>query len=438
MGEITKKILYISYDGMTDPLGQSQVLPYLVGLSKKNYKFHILSFEKKERFEKECAVIEKICSENGIEWTPLDFHSSPPILAKIYDRILMKREAIQLHKLHRFDMVHCRSYPSSEVGLYLKRKFGVPFLFDMRGFWPDEKLDSGHWNQKWIWYRKMYRYYKRCETDFILFSDQIISLTQAGKEELVRRHSRNGEQPDEVTKAKALPTLDQKISVIPCCADLDHFDYRDIKEDEREVLRRELGIKKEQQVLSYSGSLGTWYMMDEMLQFFKVFKKKYPDAVFLCLTKEPKQLMDEYVERNGIDASSVITTFSSRAELPVYLSLSYCSIFFIRPTYSKISSSPTKHAELMGLGIPVICNDFGDTGRIIKETGSGILVNKFTSEEFEKVVNGLENFITNIDTSAIRRNAYEYFDLKSGTEKYSQVYRKVFAESVSASSRISN
>ena len=44
-----KKVLYITYDGMTDPLGQSQVLPYLVGLSEKGYKFTILSFEKKER-----------------------------------------------------------------------------------------------------------------------------------------------------------------------------------------------------------------------------------------------------------------------------------------------------------------------------------------------------------------------------------------------------
>ena len=35
---------------MTDPLGQSQVLPYLIGLTKEGYQFTILSFEKKERF----------------------------------------------------------------------------------------------------------------------------------------------------------------------------------------------------------------------------------------------------------------------------------------------------------------------------------------------------------------------------------------------------
>jgi len=29
---MNKKILYISYDGMTDPLGEGQVINYLIGL----------------------------------------------------------------------------------------------------------------------------------------------------------------------------------------------------------------------------------------------------------------------------------------------------------------------------------------------------------------------------------------------------------------------
>ena len=62
-----RKILYISYDGMTDPLGQSQVLPYLVGLTKKGCQFHLISFEKQERFEKFESTIRQICSDAGIE-----------------------------------------------------------------------------------------------------------------------------------------------------------------------------------------------------------------------------------------------------------------------------------------------------------------------------------------------------------------------------------
>ena len=47
------KVLYISYDGMTDPLGQSQVLPYVFGLQKRGYEFHVLSFEKMDRYNKQ-------------------------------------------------------------------------------------------------------------------------------------------------------------------------------------------------------------------------------------------------------------------------------------------------------------------------------------------------------------------------------------------------
>jgi hypothetical protein len=48
-----KHILYITYDGLTDFLGQSQVLPYILGLEEKGYRFSILSFEKKREIRKQ-------------------------------------------------------------------------------------------------------------------------------------------------------------------------------------------------------------------------------------------------------------------------------------------------------------------------------------------------------------------------------------------------
>ena len=39
------KVLYIMYDGLTDPLGQSQVLSYLKHLSK-DYSFDVIGYEK--------------------------------------------------------------------------------------------------------------------------------------------------------------------------------------------------------------------------------------------------------------------------------------------------------------------------------------------------------------------------------------------------------
>ena len=52
------KVLYLSYDGLTDPLGQSQVLPYIIGLGAKGFEFIIISFEKAQNYQKEKERIE--------------------------------------------------------------------------------------------------------------------------------------------------------------------------------------------------------------------------------------------------------------------------------------------------------------------------------------------------------------------------------------------
>ncbi|MFL5742355.1 MAG: glycosyltransferase [Flavisolibacter sp.] len=413
-----KKVLYISYDGMTDPLGQAQVLPYLSGLSRQGYRFFILSFEKKERFAIEKSIVERVCQKAGITWVPLQFHSSPPILSKAYDRMLMKRKAIELQKKEGFEIIHCRSYPSTEVGLYLKKRFGVRVVFDVRGFWPDEKIDSGQWPQDKLFYRLLYRFYKNKERQFLIKSDQIIPQTVAGKKELIKHYQlayQNSREP--ARNGKVL--LGDKITVIPCCADLHHFDFRRFSFNEKQSLREELGIGADQEVLTYSGTLGTWYMMDEMLQFFQAFKKRYPRAIFLALTKDA-DIMWKHLHRSTVEEGSVLIVYASRPEVPLYLSLSDYSIFFVRPTPSKVSASPVKHAELMAMGIKVICNDFGDVGKIVNESGTGVIVEEFSEAGYEKALDRLENL--EISPEKIREAAIKYFNLETGTHQYKQVY----------------
>jgi glycosyltransferase involved in cell wall biosynthesis len=403
-----KKVLYISYDGMTDPLGQSQVLPYLGALSSQGYRFTILSFEKKERFEKERHLIEKITADSAICWEPLLFTKNPPVLSKIYDRWKLKRAAARLCREQNFDMVHCRSYVPAEMGLWLKKKFGVKFLFDMRGFWADEKVDNGQWNLKNILYRRVYKHYKSSEKDFLLHSDGIISLTQAGKNELLGKKEYR----------------DLQIDVIPCCADLGHFDYNHIQKKFSAGLREQTGIGPDNKIITYLGSVGGWYMTKEMFAFFNRLLLKHPEFILLFLTKDDSTLVRKLAAEAGVPADKMIVLYAGRNELPDYISLSDCSIFFIRPTYSKIASSPTKHAELMGMGIPIICNDIGDTGKVIEETGTGIIVKEFTEKEYDRVVDRMDELLA-ISKEKIRKAAFVYFDLEAGAGQYIKTYEKI-------------
>ncbi|RYE25840.1 MAG: hypothetical protein EOP51_02675 [Sphingobacteriales bacterium] len=399
-------VLFISYDGMTDQLGQSQILPYLFGISASGkYNVTLLSFEKKGRLQQHGDHIRKICKDNNIDWQPQIFHTSPPILAKYYDLYNMKQKAFELHSKKNFKLIHCRSYLSIEIGLAMKKKFGCKVLFDMRGFWVDERVDGGLWDISKPLYKRAYKTYKKKENDFITHSDHIISLTEAGKTEMKKWSGFNQYVP---------------ISVIPCAADFDVFSL--VHAEEKAKTRVRLGYSKDEMVLSYLGSLGTWYLLDEMLDFFKVVKQQYSNAKFLFLTAEPAEMIYNKVKEKGIDAADIKVMFAKRDEVALLTKASDMSLCFIKQAYSKLASSPTKLGELLAMGIPVVCNGkIGDVEKIIEMTGGGIVMPECNEHYYHEAVKQIPQMLAH-KPGNIRAKALEYYDLNEAVHKYLNVY----------------
>ena len=405
MNTSKKKVLYITYDGLTDPLGQSQVLPYLVGLSKYGYEFTILSFEKKHRYSQVKNTITAITEKAGIRWVPMTFTAKPPVLAKLYDAYRIRKKTFQLHQEYGFDMLHCRSYVPAIAGMALYKKLGIPFLFDMRGFWVDERVDAGQWNLKNPVFRNAYRIYKKKEIELFKQAAHIISLTYKGKKEL-----------EENFKVPA-----GKITVIPCCVDLAHFDYSGIDSLAKEKLSSELGIKPGEKLLSYLGSLGGWYMTDEMLDFYKILESRIPGTKFLFISHNSKEEIYSKARERGIGTENIILFPAQRKEVPLLLSLSDWSIFFIKDVYSKKASSPTKQGEIMAMGIPVICNDIGDTGDFVKSSGAGWVIDGFSTSAYENLVTRMKSDQPT-GREKIRESAREFFNLDTAILQYKNVY----------------
>lgn len=404
-----KKVLYITYDGLTDPLGQSQILPYLKGLSQYGYRFTVLSFEKAHRLEKEGELIKKLTAESGIEWVPLSFTSKPPLLAKLYDALRMKSKAVHLHKKTGFAMTHCRSYIAADVGLYLKKKFGVRFFFDMRGFWADEKKD-GSWNVNNPIFKKVYQYYKAKEAEYLQNADYVVSLTYAGKREMMTWPAYNASVP---------------IQVIPCCTDMKHFSLTNEKEKRRS--RNELGISNGKLLVSYLGSVGTWYMLDEMLELFSFVKSDFPDAMFLFLTHSDHAFIKRKIKEHNLNPNDFIIAEASRKDVPRLMKASDVNVSFIKPVYSKISSSPTKLGEVLSMGIPVISNSgVGDVEEIVTSTGTGCILQKFTPEQYQKAVAAIPAVLQK-DPQSIRMAAEKVYSLDRGIELYLKGYTDVLA-----------
>ncbi len=401
-----KNVLYLSYDGMTDPLGQSQVLPYLIGLSKKGFQFTLISFEKPDRYAQEKNKIEALCIEHNILWKPLLYTKNPPVLSTILDIRKMRKTAFILHQEKCFQLVHCRSYISALVGLKMKREKGVRMLFDMRGFWADERVEGKIWNIQNPLFKSIYSYFKKKERTYFEESDAIVSLTEIGKNEIL---SWNLKQ-----------VSSEKIEVIPCCVDLKLFDPKRIDQDLLHKKKLEYHLNN-QFIVGYVGSIGTWYQLREMLLAFKHIVQLKPNAVFLFVTKESPSIIQLEATQLGIAPDSIRVVSVQHQKVPCFISLFDCSIFFIRPSFSKKASSPTKQGEIMAMGIPLICNaGVGDTDEIVWRYKAGLVL-KDTNES------SLSTFsldFPDFDREKTMHGAKEYFGLERGVESYFKIYDK--------------
>ncbi len=389
------EVLYISYDGLTDPLGQSQILPYLVGLTKKGYHFTIISAEKKKNYELNKPQIQSICDKHTIDWEPIAYTKNPPILSTLWDVNKIGKKAKQLHREKDFKIVHCRSYLSALIGLKMQQKFGTKFIFDMRGFWADERKDGNIWNTKKVHYKLVYDFFKKKESIFLKKADAIISLTDIGKKIMQEEWG-----------------VSNSIYVIPCAVNTNLFQPIENKTPNKSI------------VLGYLGTLGSWYLLDEMLDFYKVFLKYYPNSRFKFISKELPSFILDKAQAKGIDLSLFDIEAVERKDVPKALSNIDIGLFFIKPCFSKKSSSPVKQGEFMSMGIPVITNSgIGDTDQIIRKYKSGILVNDFSLSSYEKIVKDISKIFPCSSSSSIREGAIDYFGLQKHIEKYNAVYK---------------
>ncbi|WP_027000929.1 glycosyltransferase [Eisenibacter elegans] len=391
MSHTTPTVIYLSYDGLTDPLGQSQILPYLQGLAAAGYRFCVISAEKPEAYRLRSDNIRAQLGAH-IEWYPVFYHKSPPVLSTLWDLNRMWRQLRRLIHQKQTALIHCRSYPVSLLGLRAKRRFGLPFIFDMRGFWADERVEGGLWPLKSPVFRRIYRYFKAKEQQYLQESAHTISLTHNAAEEIRRWQ---------------LPRL-SPITVIPCCVDTTLFCPA-------------VGVSTAKPyALAYLGSLGTWYMLPEMLDFFVCLRQSYPQARFLFITRDAPSLVYQAAEARQIPAEALTVVAAERHEVPHYLAQAQASVFFIRPTFSKKASSATKLGELLAMGIPVIGNaDIGDQGLILPQAGA--MVQAFNQAEYRRVVAQWPQLMA-LQPEELRTLGLRYFSLQEGISRYEAVY----------------
>jgi glycosyltransferase involved in cell wall biosynthesis len=390
-------ILYISYDGMLEPLGQSQVIAYLEKLAPGR-RIHLISFEKDSDWADTPAraAIRHRLDRAGISWHPKRYHKSPTAAATAFDIAVGSALAITLIRRHNLDIVHARSYVAASMALASKKITGAEFLFDMRGLWADERVDGGLWPKD----GQLYRAAKAMERQFLLAADHVVTLTHASEGE-IRRF--------DYLRGRTLP-----ISVIPTCADLARFDIK--------------GLPQRQPfILGYVGGVGTWYLLDEMLECFQLLRAELPDSRLLIVNRHDHQLIRARAAAIGIDQSAMEIVAAEHQDMPGQVARMSAGMALIKPTYSKIASAPTKLAEYLGCGIPCLGNSrVGDMAEILEGRKVGVAIDGFSRSE---LADGVRRLVALTQEPAIQERcrlaAVDLFSIDTGVAAYAAIYDRL-------------
>ena len=391
-------VLYISYDGMLEPLGQSQVLAYLRHLAS-NRTIHLISFEKREDWSNmvERERLTRDIAAAGISWHPIRYHKRPTVLATTWDIANGLRVALWLVLRHRLHIVHARSYIPSVISLILKNLVGVRFIFDMRGFWADEKVDGGSWRQG----SRIYQVTKWFERRFLLSADHVVSLTHAAV--------------PIIQKFSYLQDRMPSVSVIPTCADLTYFKPRPSK-------RKTAGL-----TIGYVGTAGNWYLFDETAACFAELLRMRPDTKFLIVNRGEHTYIKDCLAAAGVPSNSVELIAAAPGEMPSLITRMDASIFFIKPVFSKQASAATKLAELLGCGIPCLGNaGVGDMAEVLEGERVGIAIKNFDQASVSAGLGQLLALIADPSTSVrCVEAAHKHFSLRDGVLSYCRIYKKL-------------
>lgn len=397
------RILYITYDGILDPVSQSQVLPYLEGLSAAGNVFTLVSFEKRNGFHdnKLMDIYNDRMKKNAIEWIPMVYHKRPTVPATILDVFSGTIKAFRVIKRDGIGAVHARGYVPMLMAYILKKAAGVKVIFDMRGFWAEEKVDAGAWKKGGILYRIM----KRMETAFLTSADEVVVLTNAAKAYLLERARRKS-----------------PITVIPCCVDLSLF-----KSDKTKDFSRGGGISGTPVIL-YAGSLGTFYNLDRVLDFFLFFKKRNPSAFLRVISHYSKEAMAAAALSRDIRKTWYSIEALDHSKMPGAFSEADFSVIFYNRRLSGMGCSPIKFAESLACGVPVVMNSgIGDCDDIVNRTNVGAVINDFSDEAYERASDKMCELMSKRGDAALRctEAAKKFFSLDAGIETYRNIYQRL-------------
>ena len=408
-----RPILYVTFDGLLQPLGFSQVVRVVVELARRGESYVVLSVERRSDLERRDAVdrVRSVLAAAGVDWEWVTTDSANLSARRSGSAMMRMTEAVvRTVRRRRVRMLHARSYLAASIAYGVRSFLGVPYLFDARGCWIDERSAPGDWFSK----AGAYGAGKLVERKLLQRASAVVTLTALHSVDI------------EAALGASAPILE----VIPTCADYDAFALLETRPSKPatsrivpDSVRRTLGDKN---VLALVGSVNRSYRTEESVRVAKLAAQASKDVHLLVLSRQADEFRD-LLERNGFPPDRFTLSSCGQDEMPEWLQWIDWGILLLDDTAAKRGSVPTKLGEFFASGVRTLgygCN--AEMTSWIRRAGSGYVLDALDDASLADAATVLAR--NRIDLPVLRRarEATEvHFGLRSGVDRYVRVLRRV-------------
>jgi glycosyltransferase involved in cell wall biosynthesis len=252
--------------------------------------------------------------------------------------------AIQKTLLLKPDLVQCNDLDTLYAGVRIKKHLGCKLLFDAHEDYPS----------------MMSLYLPKIFVNILnIFERRLL------------HHADAAMAASSVFADKLMATGFSPVTHIPNVQELAHFD--EVTQDEVVHARQELGLAPGEYVVSYIGGFTRNRLLLPLIEAMHALPNI---KLLLWGDGHQRRLVEEAVR--GLSNVRYLGWLPAD-KVPLYTRLSDVIYYCLKPDYpGAIYNSPNTISNAMAAGRPVIANNIGDLGRIVRKTGCGVLLDEVT------------------------------------------------------------
>ncbi len=403
-------VLYVSFDGVLQPLLFSQVVRVLAGLSRRGLRYHLLSVERAADLDNAelRRAVDDMLRPAGVAWTALRREGSmatPRRAAQILARVAT--EALTVTRREGIQLVHARGYQSAIVAKALQRLRGLPYVFDARGYWIEERSGPGGWFST----AASYAAGKLVEQTLFRSAKAVVTLTSV--------------QAADVASGLFGPPP-RWLDVIPTCADYDAFSLRDTRPakpvESACVPAAIRGRLAGRTVMGIVGALNGTYFVKETLSLAKLATQMSPTTHLLILSAQQREY-EAALQAVGIPSDRATVAYAEHSRMPDWLQWIDWGLLLVPETAANRAKMPTKLAEFFAAGVrPMFFGCNSDAARWVERAGSGCVLRSVDEGELQRAARAIAGSVVDVaQLRAARDVTAPHFGLSSGLDRYERL-----------------